>query len=1005
MIAIAALSDNPHEYAAHPFVISGTCKREDSEEHAEVLQLAINTVRTHLRTLGGRLYGVSSDGESRRCKSLGLLTMCYELSPSSAIYSLLGPLPLFNRLVGADDLVCDKDWRHVIKRFRNTLLHNSTPLRINGSTLTRPLIKRHLVEALSMSSSTADSLLSPNDPQDVVLAFRLLNSISTLPPAPAYSTPIYESTRNTLRLLGRIYTHLLKCYTELTLSLREQLEHLSAVAHILLTLYMQDKRGIIPAILYLDVQIMIKNVYFCVAKILVDNPDSGFLWIICLGTDALEKIFGLVRTMIGSDANADQLQLTSRMSGAIQCSQIHQEHPEWDRGPRRLAIPSLQGQGDHVASSADHVNPRSWVGDVSVKGILSQTCWIRGRQSAESDLAEFGIVAFSSNIATGSTTPTRDMLRPFGDGKLVYLSGLRVGDVVEEHPDPVRVTSTTSGVAGTAASTVAASGSVDSDTSSLEPDLEDLLGADDVDGWAPQADSSGAPTITRKVEAWLPVDNKPGSKAQHKSTFLRLLSQHPDSFTSLGPGSTNRLSRVCGFTRYTNSQVILDEDAEVGQPTLGFDDPAITLMRVDGLLFLAIVQICDIKCAGQSTCSLKVEDLALDNVRVRFEILSLRPIAPTPENREANWEWTGRFVSFRASSTREVEGRAIQPIDPQLVSNLISRTTSRTSASTYQFRTFELRALACELFKAGLSDVVWAEVPRIDTFPYRTESGTHVSSLSTLSRAVILTWLFAADALCFLCEMEDTSTSTNPGKCDMCPLCPDVLLSSRQQNVALNHIAAHIIHDTTRVDPLSNPCGFCLSAGDTCAIYLKKSRGARGGFSIDMHRSRCPRKYKLINSVASASTARSPSSNVPLPCPLCPNGAQAVWKYNLPHHLHRIHKADPERFASLWRVTDQERTWLKALRQATPRKTKRKRKQAKAAQTATCISEAHTCKMAIRCVLTCFAYSVVPSTYTFVIIALVIYKSTHLNRPRQPRPRSLVMPLCQCSQAQIWARI
>lgn len=172
-----------------------------------------------------------------------------------------------------------------------------------------------------------------------------------------------------------------------------------------------------------------------------------------------------------------------------------------------------------------------------------------------------------------------------------------------------------------------------------------------------------------------------------------------------------------------------------------------------------------------------------------------------------------------------------------------------------------------------------------------------------------------------------------------------------------------------------------------------------------MHRSRCPRKYKLINSVASASTARSPSSNVPLPCPLCPNGAQAVWKYNLPHHLHRIHKADPERFASLWRVTDQERTWLKALRQATPRKTKRKRKQAKAAQTATCISEAHTCKMAIRCVLTCFAYSVVPSTYTFVIIALVIYKSTHLNRPRQPRPRSLVMPLCQCSQAQIWARI
>lgn len=729
MIAIAALSDNPHEYAARPFVISGTCKREDSEEHAEVLQRAIDAVRAHLRALGGRLYGVSSDGESRRCKSLGLLTMCYELGASSGLYSLLGPLPLFNRLVGVDDLVCDKDWRHVIKRFRNTLLRNSTPLRVNGSTLTRPLIKRHLVEALGMSSSTADSLLSPNDPQDVVLAFRLLNSISTLPPAPVHSTPIYESTRNTLRLLGRIYSHLLQCYTELTLSLREQLEHLSAVAHILLTLYMQDKGGIIPAILYLDVQIMIKNAYFCVAKILVDNPDSGVLWIICLGTDALEKIFGLVRTMIGSDANANQLQLTSRMSGAVQCSQILQEHPEWDRGPRRLAIPSLQGQGDHVASTVDHVNPRSWAGNVSVKGILPQTCWFRGRQMAESDLAEFGITAFPINL-TGTSTHTRDMLRPFGDGKLVYLSGLRVGDVTEEHPEPVQVSSTLLGVADTVAS---ASTSTESDTSSLEPDLEDLLGADDVNGRVPPTDSSGAPS-TRKVEAWLPIDNKPGSKAQHKSTFLRLLSQNPDSFTSLGPGSINRLSRVCGFTRYTNSQVILDEDSELGQPTLGFDNPAITLVRVDSLLFLAIVQVCDIKCAGQSTCSLKVEDLALDNVRVRFEILSLRPITPTAENRQADWEWTGRFASFRSSSTREVEGRAIQPIDPQLVSSLISRTTSRVSASTYQFRTFELRALACELFKAGLSDVVWAEVPRTDSFPYRTESGAHASGINIHSK-------------------------------------------------------------------------------------------------------------------------------------------------------------------------------------------------------------------------------------------------------------------------------
>lgn len=474
-----------------------------------------------------------------------------------------------------------------------------------------------------MSSSTADSLLSPNDPQDVVLAFRLLNSIASLPPAPAGSTPIYESSRNALRLLGRVYSHLLKCYTEITLSLRKQLEHLGAVAHLLLALYMQDKGGVLPAILYLDVQIMIKNVYFCVAKLLVDNP-SGFLWIICLGTDALEKIFSLVRTMIGSDTNADQLQLTSRMSGAIQCSQILQEHPEWDRGSRRLAVPSLDGQGDRVASSTDNVNPKSWVGNVSVKGILPQTCWYRGRHLAECDLADFGVVAPS----TISTSCPPDMLRPFGDGRLVYLSGLRVGDMAEEQPEVP--------VSGTTRTAPPAESDLSASSLDLEPDLEDLLGADDVDSQTPIQGAS----IGRKAEAWLPIDDKADSKTQHKSTFLRLLSQDPKSFTSSGPGSTNRLGRVCGFTRYSDSHVILDADTDAGQPTLGFDDPAITLVRVDGLLFLAIVQICDIKCAGQSMCSLTVEDLVLDNVRVKFEILALRSIEPTTDNREADWEWT-----------------------------------------------------------------------------------------------------------------------------------------------------------------------------------------------------------------------------------------------------------------------------------------------------------------------------------------------------------------------------
>jgi hypothetical protein len=63
---------------------------------------------------------------------------------------------------------------------------------------------------------------------------------------------------------------------------------------------------------------IIKNVYFCVVKTQVDNPDGHF-WIILLGMDGLEKVFGKVRKMIGNDSHADQLQLTNQIDSAIQC--------------------------------------------------------------------------------------------------------------------------------------------------------------------------------------------------------------------------------------------------------------------------------------------------------------------------------------------------------------------------------------------------------------------------------------------------------------------------------------------------------------------------------------------------------------------------------------------------------------------------------------------------------------------------------------------------------------
>ena len=80
-------------------------------------------------------------------------------------------------------------------------------------------------------------------------------------------------------------------YICVDLLLSEQLIYLSAAAHLLVALFAEDQVGtkLMPTQLYVDPMIMIKNVYFCVAKAKVDNPNEPF-YLILLGTDRLEAL-------------------------------------------------------------------------------------------------------------------------------------------------------------------------------------------------------------------------------------------------------------------------------------------------------------------------------------------------------------------------------------------------------------------------------------------------------------------------------------------------------------------------------------------------------------------------------------------------------------------------------------------------------------------------------------------------------------------------------------------
>ena len=162
-------------------------------------------------------------------------------------------------------------------------------------------------------------------------------------------------------------------------NLDEQLIHLSAAAHLAFLLYRHNSAStcFMPKLSYVNIVLMVKNTYFCVAKMKIDNPTANF-YLVLLGTDRLETFFGLIRTAVGTDANVDMLQLGSRASGLTEVIAILAEHPEWDYGTRCLSLPVFSKETSEFTSKVDHISPKDWCGNVSVSNVNLHTCWLLG---------------------------------------------------------------------------------------------------------------------------------------------------------------------------------------------------------------------------------------------------------------------------------------------------------------------------------------------------------------------------------------------------------------------------------------------------------------------------------------------------------------------------------------------------------------------------------------------------------------------------------------------------
>ncbi|KAF5334132.1 hypothetical protein D9758_018620 [Tetrapyrgos nigripes] len=797
--AIGILTDNKQFYNARPIFVSGTCKREPGEEQAKIIQLIYDAFRKKFPDVRTRIISLASDGEQQRGKALDILTyLKNNLSEDSNIYPLLSHLRFMNLRVGNDDLTSDKDFRHCLKCCHEALLR-AQGLDIMGTIIIPAFYTLIFVKPL-------------------------LRDVRCLPEVSS-GTLQFVAERKALKLIGTLfYDSILFPYICVDLSLSEQLECFSAAAHLLLVLYQHTGKKFLPTLLYQDLQIMIKNIFFCVAKGIVDNP-SGRFWICLLGTDRLEQLFGILRSMVGNDANLDVLQLLQRITGTVEIANILAKHPEWDNKSRHLRLPAVNSMGQEILGAAiDHISPVTWRGDVRLSQVTLLTCWKAGLSRVVAKFPNLQDLFHDLNL---DTRPI-DILMP--DGVLLIGRKLDSDDVEEYGDHPVHE---------------ATDGHFDAFTEeSGIRSLEDTL--------ADEIEDEGAvfSTLGKTHNAKIDLGN---GVLVNKSRVLGQFSR----LQKHAPTSTDRL----------RASSLIDTSSPFGESCLMISEPIASVISCEGKPFLCIGKVLDI-CAGANYLDdITHEDLLDEGIYVTFQLVHLRPATIDDDPTKAN-DWRSSPHHEFAAQQFTVPGHLVQPLDPALNSP-----PENNTKTFYLFDSATLLSVAESLLHkvAELGSSQTLKIPstqRSDRFPYLTRKGT-------------------AAFLCD--DMRINSADINGVvHCPIC-INPSISFDAAKPQKILKHIGAHILNLPANhcvsepcgfcMSPALQ-CLFYLTAGlnkldkkrSTCPVWKMIK-----GFS-----------YKAAGTGSTSNPCTNIPVQCDL-CARQDPKSPAVWRYNLHDHYKKRH--------------------------------------------------------------------------------------------------------------------
>ena len=476
-------------------------------------------------------------------------------------------------------------------------------------------LRSHLVQLPHIDSSSVESLIDPADKQNVPKAVNLIQSINQLKHLNTYGhSPSQISEHRSLVVIGEIFSSFVDAFTTASMCLSDQLILLSKYAHAIFAVYSRHSTDFMTSALYADSQAIVKDVYFCVAKQKLLNPQANFYIMHC-GTDRLETDFCLARTQ-SHHRNFDILDLAGKLATSSLIDSIYARNPTLDAGSRRLKVTGVIG--------VDHLNPKSWDGDVNVNAVSLQLCWEEGRRLASSLISSVypgdPIIDFGAVFRLAD----HDLLRP--GGRYVGFSNEADISVMDDEPGPKTATTLRPDDPWPTAEAAdnfgdgsddESDGCDDSGSDGDSGDLEDLL---------PDSTDESLNGFDRSAGDWLEIDGQRYLKASLVSRHLK---------ANRSKKVVERTLRVRGLTldnlRKHPPEVPLDpsgDNTETG-------DLVATIARTESAICLVILQVIGVRKDRLTQRSIKTEELRDPKEEYSVQGQVLRIVQVSPEM----WAW------------------------------------------------------------------------------------------------------------------------------------------------------------------------------------------------------------------------------------------------------------------------------------------------------------------------------------------------------------------------------